>query len=236
MRVAGILHAGDEGRRVGDQGLFREPAHHQLLDVVLGRGLVAAQPADDRLERPILHAVERVRGLEVGGQRLVAPVRDEPLHQVPRRHHFDAPPPDRLDRPGVDAADVRNRVLGRVLHRDALDPVHQIVQPAPEVLAAGVEVRLAGEVVEGVALDGVHERPRAAGGGHEVVPAAGRHLAAVDTRQGPGDGIGTVEVVEEPAIQAVFAQRHLHCADIERHAFQYRSFVTVTAAGMSGAS
>src|SRR4029453_19022056 len=106
----------------------------------------------------------------------------------------------------------------------------------PEGFAPGVDVRLARQVIERMALDGVNERTGMARGGDEVVPAAGRHLAAIDSRQRPSNGIRSVEVVEQPAVEPVFAQRRLHCANVERHDFQYRSFVTGTTVGMSRAS
>ena len=41
---------------------------------------------------------------------------------------------------------------------------------------------------------------------------------------------------EVALLEPVFAQRRLHCANVKRHDFQYRSFVTGTTVGMSRAS
>jgi len=172
----------------------------------------------------------------VGRQRLIAPAGDEPLDQIARGDHFDSPPPNRLNRARVHAADIGDGVLGGVLHRNASDAVHQGIQPGPQRLAAGIELGVARQVVERMSLDRMDQGARLPLGRHEVVPAAGRHLGAIDAGKTTRDGIRSVEVVQQPAVEAVFAQCGLHRVDVERHAFQYRSFAAGTAAGMDGAS
>ena len=229
VRVARVLHGSHDRRRIGEQPLFLEPADHQLLDVVLGDRAARPDALGDCAERAILDPVERVRGLEVGRQGVGIPQRREALHEVAGGDHVHAAAPDRLHGAGVDAGQVRVRVLGRVFHRDAGQSAHEAIQPRREGFTAGVDVLAPRQPVERGWLDGMHQRPGFSGGGHHVVPAARGHLArAVQTRQAARDRVGSVEVVEKPAVEAVFGKRRLHGGDVQRHSISIRSRLTPT--------
>ena len=81
-----------------------------------------------------------------------------------------------------------------------------------------------GQAIEVVTLDRMHQPARLSVGGDQVIPAARRHLVraveAGDTRR---DGIGTMEVVQQPAVESVFLQRALDCINGQRHSLSIAS-------------
>src|SRR5688572_2733736 len=67
-------------------------------------------------------------------------------------------------------------------------------------------------------LDRMHDAARLARRGNQVVPPAGRHVAAaVEPRKSRGNRVRAVKVVEQPAIQAVRAESPLDGGHVERH-------------------
>ena len=97
-------------------------------------------------------------------------------------------------------------------------PCEQRVEPGSERFAACVHELFAGQLVEIVRLDGVHELPGLAGGGNHVEPPARGHLAAAgQAGQGRRNGIGAVEVIEQPSVESVGGERRLHGGDVEVH-------------------
>ena len=109
----------------------------------------------------------------------VVPDRREPLDEIARRDHLDAGRAHELDRARVDARDVRDRAVRRVLHRDAPQPLQQLPEPGFELVAARVPLGRAGKMRERVPLDGMDQPARLAGRGNQVVPAARRQMSAL---------------------------------------------------------
>src|SRR5688500_15469620 len=73
----------------------------------------------------------------------------------------------------------------------------------------------------------MHEPPRLPGGRHEIVPAAGRHVAAVQQPGQPrGNRVRAVEIVEKPAVQPFRAEGALNAGDVERHIISIQSHRT----------
>ena len=58
MRVARVRLSRYIRIRVGHERLVAKPPGHQLLDVVLGGRDAVAQPARNRIERPIFDAIQ----------------------------------------------------------------------------------------------------------------------------------------------------------------------------------
>ena len=96
----------------------------------------------------------------MGRDRVRVPAGLEPLDEIARRHHVDAALADALDRPGVDARDIGDGALRRVLHREPPAAAQQGVEPGGERLASCVDQLLAGQLVEIVRFDRVHQLPR----------------------------------------------------------------------------
>jgi hypothetical protein len=119
VRVAGVLHRGHHGRRVGNQTLVLEPAtmscwmsYSLKARPALTRSAMAAKGA-------ILDPVERLGRLHVSGQGVGIPERREALHEIARGDDVHAATPDRLHCAGIDASEVRVGVLRGVFHRHA---------------------------------------------------------------------------------------------------------------------
>ena len=97
-------------------------------------------------------------------------------------------------------------------------PASRRLEALGQRVAAGVDDRRAGNAVQVVALDGVDEPGRRALARDEVVPPPGGHVARVrDAGQAGGDRVHPPEVVQQPAVKAILAERGLHCRDVERH-------------------
>ena len=97
-------------------------------------------------------------------------------------------------------------------------PDSSCVSPASSCCRPAYTILLAGQCIEVVAFDGVHETARLTGGRDQVVPPPRRHVrAAGQPGQPRGDRVGPVKVVEQPSVQAGFAQSILDCGHIERH-------------------
>ncbi len=76
----------------------------------------------------------------------------------------------------------------------------------------------AGEGVELAGLDAVDEFFGLAGGGDEVVPAAGDVGVRVEAEDAVGEGVAVVVVVEEPAVEFIFAEGGLDGGEV--HGFR----------------
>ena len=69
-----------------------------------------------------------------------------------------------------------------------------------------------------MALDRVHEGTRLALRGNQVVPAPRRHVRAVGLSRKPcSDWVGTVEIVKQPAVQAIDPECFLDGGHVKRH-------------------
>ena len=179
-----------------------------------------------RRERAVLDPIQRLRCRAMRGQLIGSPRRLESLHEIAGRDDRHAAPAHGLGRSRVQPRQIRNRAVGRILHRHRRDAVEQARQRRFELLAPGVHRLRAGQGIEVVALDGVHHAARLPRRRDQVIPPAGRHVAAaIEPRNGRRNRVRAVKVVEQPAIQAVGAKRPLDGGHIERHGvsiLQYR--------------
>ncbi len=225
VRIARVLLGGDVGQVVGAQPFLLEPAQHQRLDVVLGGRHAVTDAPRDGVEGLVLDPVERRRRRPVAGDRRVVPGRLEALHQIPRRRDLHAACPHHLDGPGVDARDVGDRAQRGVLHRDALHALENLGEAGVELFTAGVDHLAARQVVQREALDGVNQGARLAVRGNQVEPPAGGHLLPqVQPHDALGDGVGAVEVVQQPSVEAFRAEGRLDGRHVERHVpLQYKA-------------
>ncbi len=152
------------------------------------------------------------------GKRVVVPHRLKPLHQIAGRLDLDPAAAHEIHGPGVDARHIRDGAVARVLHRHSLHPAQQLRQPRVELLSTGIDVLAARQRVERPPLNRMHQAGRLARRGHQIEPSARRHLGAVGGSQQPcSDGIGTVEIVEKPAIQVRSPEGFLYSCHVKRH-------------------
>ena len=71
---------------------------------------------------------------------------------------------------------------------------------------------------EACGFDGVHQRARLALCRDEVIPSSSRELGRrVDVGNGTRDGVRTMKVVEQPAIQGIFTEDCLNGLNVEHH-------------------
>ncbi len=123
-----------------------------------------------------------------------------------------------LDGARVDARDVRDGAVRRVLHRHALDAAEQLGEAGLQLRASRVDDLRAGQVIEIVTLDGVHQRPGLAGCRDQVEPAArGQVPGAAHSREAVRDRVRALEVVEEPCIEPIGFEGLLDGADVDGH-------------------
>jgi hypothetical protein len=175
---------------------------------------------DSSADGAVLDAVEGGRGRPVRRQGRLVPDGLELLHEIAGGDHLDSQLPNPLHCTGVDTRDVRNGAARRVLQGQPAAPGHERRQAAFELTPPGIGRLPARERVEVVTFDCVHERSRFTRSGNQIEPAPGRHLArAVEPRQARRNRVGAVEVVEQPSVESLGAERALDRRHIQRHAF-----------------
>ena len=218
VRIAGVLLRRHVRHRVGHQPLVAKPLDHRLLHLYFGQRGAGRHSLTDHLECAILDAIQPLTGREVCGERRLRPDRLETLREISRRDDRRPALPDRFDRPGVDARHVGDGVARRILHRHSLDTLQQVAKPCRQLLSSGVHVLFAGQLIEIMALDGVHQPARRALGRDEVVPAPGGHLSRSRQSGEPRrNGVETLEIVEQPAVELLVPESPLDSVDRQRH-------------------
>ena len=224
VRVSGVLLGRDVGGIARGQPFRVHPRHHGLLHVELGQGDAGRQALAHERKRLILDPIEGVGRGPVRGQGFGGPEGLESLHQVARRHHFDAEVAHRLDRAGVYPGDVGDVVAGRVFHRHFFHALQQSAQAIFEPVAARIRRLLTRQAVQIVALDGVNEAARFTFRRNEVVPPAGGHLpGGRQPREPSGDRVRALEVVQQPAVETLVCKGALHLGDRQRHKDEYNA-------------
>ncbi len=129
---------------------------------------------------------------------------------------------EEFDGAGVNHRNVHDGIVGRVLHGDAGGVGEDGLEIAFEFLPAGIDVLDAGEGVEATGFDAMDELAGFAGGGDEVVPAAGDVGVGVEAEDAVGDGVAVVMVVEEPAVEVGVAQSGLDGFEVHGDRIQGR--------------
>ena len=112
VRVAGVLRCRHHRRRVADEALGREPTSHERLDLEFGRRAVGPCPLGDRVECPVLDAVQLLGRGAVRLDGRWRPDGGKKLNQVARRYHLGPERTDELDRARVDPRDVGDGAVG----------------------------------------------------------------------------------------------------------------------------
>ena len=167
-----------------------------------------------------------VRGMpaEDTGGPITVPVGRETLDKIARRDDFDSELSDELDRARIDASDVGDRAARRIFHRDALLICKQAANPGLQLVASGILFRCARQMVQSVTFDGVDETPWLRRSRNEVVPTSRRQMAALppDRRELDGNRVQAAEIVEQPTVEAIGAQRRLNGRHVEPRRFVKR--------------
>src|SRR5581483_6524765 len=130
----------------------------------------------------VLRPHDPLGGGEVADELRVAPAGDGVLYQVRRADRLLAQRAQQLDRAGIDARDVGDRVTRRVFDRDAGGAVEQRGEAGLALLPGAVDTLLARQLVQGVLLQRADQDARFASCRHEVVPAAGDDLRSQPQR------------------------------------------------------
>src|SRR4030095_728553 len=145
--------------------------HHELLDVDFGRRLVRDHAAFYFAERFENYLLQFRTRFFVHREPLVVPTRFELLDEICTCHDIASKRSDHLDRTGIDTRDVRDVVVGRVLHRDALawsdSGFHLRFQQRP----FAIDELFAGQGVELVRLDRMYDFYRLASRRDEIKPS-----------------------------------------------------------------
>ena len=207
------------GIRIADEPFVAKPAGHQLLDVVFGRRHAVARAAGDRVERAILDAVQ-LRRTPSWCVAIAAASHDAAKRCTRSPDDTTSTPSSRTS--SIVPASTRPMYgiaqRGEYSIATRLTARQQPLEAGLELVASGVLLRRAGQVRERIALDRVHEPARLARRGNQVVPAACREMAALpaDTRHVGCDRVQPAEIVEQPGVDAVGAERRLHGGDVHR--------------------
>ncbi len=195
---------------VGPEAGFGHSGEEELDDVVLGDGGVGADTFADELPAGCEDGIEAALGFEVGGDLILGEDGFEDADKVCGTDDGFVHGADKFDGAGVYHGDVHDGVARGVLHGDGGGAVEEEFEFLFELLPGGVGVFGAGEGVELAGLDAVDELAWFADGGDEVEPAARDEAVLVEAEDAVGDGIAVVVVVEEPAVEVVFAQGGLN--------------------------
>ena len=217
MGVTAVRAFPDDRRVVGGHAGVGEMLHDSRLDVEFGREAVIPNLLPDVLPG------DAIRGIGVPGRFLVhgpllgAPGRLELLNQIAGRDHFDAEAADEFEGATIDAGNVRIAVAGTVFHGDALSPVHQRFDSLFEFLPAQIDGRVVPrQMLECGRFDAVAQLLRFARGRDEISPTAGAVRLGGARHAGRQD-VDLPEIVQEPAVETMFAERGLHGGEVECH-------------------
>jgi hypothetical protein len=115
----GVRIYGDD-HRFGPHSLFREPLHHELLNIDFRRRLVRDHAAFYFAERFDNYFLQFRVCFLVHRELIVGPNGFELLHKIGACNDVDSDRSHHLDGAGVDARNIRDVVVRRVLHRDPL--------------------------------------------------------------------------------------------------------------------
>ena len=158
----------------GDDVLAAESFQDPLLHLVLVSATVA-DAAADLLKGGGGDFINRVARGEVAGHLLLAPHCFEARYQIGGADYGVAESAHELDRAGIHQADVRDQVVGRVLHGQRGVIGNHGAQLVPQLLPAGINVFAAGQRIQMASLDAMHQLGRLALRGDQIEPAARHH-------------------------------------------------------------
>ena len=125
---------------VDDRVLIPRPEAELLVETAIMRA------PRNRVERPVLDAVDLFRRFLMGGDGGAIPRRRKTLDEIAGRNDLDASRANQFDRAGVDARHVRDGAVRRVLHGDPMQTLQQPPEPGFELAAARVAIGRAREM------------------------------------------------------------------------------------------
>src|SRR3984885_5508647 len=164
-----------------------------------------------RSERDAVH--DRAR-LQMRFELLGRPDGLEFLHQVCGRDHGLLQFANQLDRPGVYQSDVRNFVIGRILHGNFPAAGEQLSQLTVKLFPAGIYLLAPRKRIKCALLNLVYQFSRFASGGDQVKPSPCRHSILSQAEDAASDRVAMVMVVEQPAVNLAGPQFRLDCLDV----------------------
>ena len=105
---------------IASEIVVRKLVAYELLDLVFGEWIFAAQFFADEIERFAQNFVDTFAGFGVELKLGFAPAGFELLNEIGGRDDFHAGGADQFNGAGIDHGNVRNGTVGRILHGDAL--------------------------------------------------------------------------------------------------------------------
>jgi hypothetical protein len=211
--VGGVGADGDVGAVLGDHASLCDSALEEFDDGEFVSAAVGADAGADLAPAFGEDVVEAALGFVVGGDLGFGEDGFEVADQVGGRDDVFFEGAEEFYCARVDERDVHDGVARGVLHGDLCRAGEHGLEFGFELLPGGVFGFGAGEEVEFVGLDAVDEFLRLALGGDEVVPAAG-DVAAGDSQDAVGEVVAVVVVVEEPAVEIIFAEGGLDGGEV----------------------
>ena len=223
MGVGGVGAGAAVGTVVGPEAGLLDFGVEELDHVEFGEGGSGSDAVADEPPAGGEDGVEAALGFEVGVDLLLGEDGLELTDEVGGGDDVFAHGADEFDGSGVDHGDVHDGVARGVLHGEGGGVVEEGFELLIELLPGGVLGAGAGEGVEFAGLDAVNELAGLAVGGDEVEPAAGDKAAFVEAEDAVGDGVAVVVIVEEPAVEVVFANCRLNCLEIHAYYLSVRT-------------
>jgi hypothetical protein len=208
MRIGGVGVDGDDRSLVGFHPVRRDPLEHETLNREFGAWQIGAHTPGDFREGLMHDLAQAGGGAPMAHELRGAERRFEALDEVGGSHHLDAGRAHEFDRARVDARDVRDRTLRRIIHRDAPLAGEYRAERGDHLALRGVDdTRRSRQGVEPMRLDRGDQRPRSAARRDEVEPSAGRESVLGQPEDAVGERVAHAEVVEKPSVEFGFAQR-----------------------------
>jgi hypothetical protein len=138
----------------------------------------------------------------------------ELLYEIRGTHHFFLQLADQFDCSGIDEADVRNIIFGRILHGDRFAAREQFRQCLVKLFPARVDIFAAFERIEHAGFDSVDQLSRLAFRRDKVKPAPRGEPVAAEFQNYVGDRVTAVMIVEKPAVDFGGPQLCLNCFNV----------------------
>ncbi len=143
-------------------------------------------------------------------QLLACPARFKILDQIGRAGDLDARCAHQFNGSRVHHRNVRDRAIGRVLHRDPPRPPQQFAQTIDQGVPSGIGGAGAGKTVECLRFDLVHQPARHPLRRNIVKPAAGDRRPGRELQHAIGQRVAAMMIEKQPSVQSFIAQRRLN--------------------------
>ena len=143
----------------------------------------------------------------------VRPSRFKRLNQIRRTHHLDVVTSDQLDRTGIHARHIGNRIQRGILHGDTEATGEQARKDLPLLLPRHIAVGLSWQCIQYVRLDAMQQLDRSPLRRDPVVPSPGHMDGRIELEYTIGEGVAPAEIIEEPAVDLGITQCLLNFAN-----------------------